>query len=67
MEWTKEYCGVYHLGTFSPQETWLTVVRHNNSATLLEWYPGCKFSPKETPYNSVEDAMRAGESILAQH
>ncbi len=51
-------------GAFSLGKTWLTVERHKNGATLLEWFPGCKFSPKETLYNSVEDAKQAG-TLLA--
>ena len=66
MNWTKEYCGVQHLGECSLRKVWVTVERHSKVATLLRWFPGCKFSPTETDYPTVEIAKRAGEAIMLE-
>lgn len=63
--WTREYCGIQHLGEFSLRQTWITVERHSTWAILLEWFPGCAFSPKETRHSTVEAAKQVGESIMS--
>ncbi len=66
MGWTKEYCDLSHLmkGAYNNRELWVTVRRFDDCAKLLEWFPGCVYSPKETWYNSVDEAKRAGEKIM---
>ena len=66
MEWSEEYCGVQHLGEYSIRRMWVTVERFGTKARLLEWFPGCGFSPRETLYESVEVAKTAGEIIMKQ-
>ena len=64
--WTKEYCGVQHLGKFNLLKTWVSVERHQSCAVLTEWFPGCRFHPKETDYKDVEAAKQAGELIMRE-
>ena len=63
MEWSKEYYGLSHLGSFSIHTTWYTVQRINDIALLKTWYPGCKFSPQETIFDSVEEAKTHAENL----
>ena len=64
MEWTKEYCGVQHLGKPNQGKTWFTVERHKTFADLSEWYPGCGFHPIDTTYGTVEEAKQAAEARM---
>ncbi len=62
--WTKEYCGLQHLGKLGTGKLRVSVERHTHCATLLEWYLGCGFHPKETDYPTVEEAKQVGEAIM---
>ncbi|MDY6910761.1 MAG: hypothetical protein SVM79_00140 [Chloroflexota bacterium] len=64
MKWTKEHCGLSHLGEFSICKLWVTVERFDDCAKLLKWFPGCQFSPEESWHKTVDDAKKAGEVAM---
>jgi len=67
MNWTKPYLGVQHLGSFSTTKSWCTVEDHNSFAILSKWVPGCRFSPEEINFPTVEQAKKAGEEWLENY
>jgi hypothetical protein len=64
--WTAPFHGVTHLGTCSPAVKWVTVVDYGPFATLLLWFPGCRFDPSERTCDTVEDAKKRGERWLRE-
>jgi len=60
-EWTREYCGVTHLGELG-QDLRFSAVRLGKERVLLEeWFPGCGLCPKEKVYPSMEEAKKVAE------
>lgn len=65
--WSAPLAGLSHLLSVDPSR-WATVVDHGTWAELNRWYPGCKFRPIESRFDTVEHehAKRAGEKWLEE-
>ena len=64
MKWSKEYCGVSHLGDLSDGRR-ATICRMGQGVNLVKlWFRGCGFSPHEVTCKSLESAKALAENWI---
>ena len=62
--WTRPHHGVRHHGVYGTKTRWATVEDRDSFTTLLCWFPGCGFNPATHDYDTIAEAMVAGEAFV---
>lgn len=60
-EWTTPFYGVSHLGKFGIANWWATIEDHGTFVHLNRWFPGCKFEPLRSDFDTLAEAKQQGE------
>lgn len=65
--WSTPVRGMTHAGDLAKSTWWVTVTDYGTFATLLRWFPGCRFYPTSSVHDTVAQAKAVGEKWLDEH